>query len=191
MTTLVTIRPNLSLEAEAAASWARMERDRGRPLDVNRSTVSRDAQMKLYLDYVEGRSDVLALHPDDSWHCLPRARAVDTDDHAWIRNRPAYGWRFVVPSEAWHAQYYPHLDQYRGQGFPAGFQGEEMDPQLIKDAVVDALTDWRPFPNGRNLFDQMNFIAGMTAIAANKQLGTGAGATADEIVDELVNRLKN
>lgn len=123
--TLVTLRPGLTLEAEAAASWARMEAAAGRRLDVNRSTVSRADQFKLYWAYVAykngtGPFAVLALHPDQSWHCEPRARAVDTDDDLWIRVRPSFGWRFVVRTEKWHAQYYPHLDQHRGQPAPSG-----------------------------------------------------------------------
>lgn len=122
MTVLVTLRPGLSLEALAAESWARMEAARGRPLDVNRSTVSRASQFTYYYAYQRylngGPWAPLALHPDNSWHCEPRARAVDTDDDAWIRGRPEYGWRFVVKSEKWHAQYYPEHDKFKGQ--PAG-----------------------------------------------------------------------
>lgn len=140
MTTLTVLRPNLILEQEAAASWARMERERGRELDVNRSTVDRGAQMELYLDYKEGRSNVLALHPDESWHCYPRARAVDTDDDVWIRNHPDHGWRFVVRSERWHAQYYPELDKYRGTGNPANTKEKNMalddnDKAWVREAV--------------------------------------------------------
>lgn len=123
MTALITLRLGLTLEAEAAASWARMEAERGAPLDVNRSTVSRAAQQIVrdaYLAHLRGGPWApLALDPDDSWHCLPRARAVDTDDDAWIRAHPDHGWRFVVKDEKWHAQYYPELDRHRGEGFPA------------------------------------------------------------------------
>lgn len=125
MTTLVTLRPGLTLEAGAAASWARMEAERGRPLDVNRATVSRADQFEkyyAYLAYKAGRGPwaPLALHPDDSWHCYPTARAVDTDDDAWIRAHPDHGWRFVVKDEKWHAQYYPNLDKHRNDPAPAG-----------------------------------------------------------------------
>lgn len=124
MTTLVTLRPGVSFEAEAAASWARMETERGRPLDVNRSTVSRAEQQKKYDDYraylAGGPWAPLALPPDKSWHCEPIARASDTDDDEWIRAHPDHGWRFVVKDEKWHAQYYPHLDRHRGEGMPAG-----------------------------------------------------------------------
>ena len=121
MTDLVTLRPGLKLRADAAGSWARMEADRGAPLDVNRSLASRKTQMEFYLAYQRylhhgGPWAPLALHPDDSWHV--DGLAVDTDDDEWIREHPEYGWRFVVDSERWHAQYYPWLDLTRSR--PAG-----------------------------------------------------------------------
>lgn len=116
MADMVTIRAGLSLDRPAAESWVRMERAKGSQLDVNRSTVSRVEQFKFYNAYRAylngGPWAPLALHPDESWHCEPRARAVDTDDDKWIRDHPEHGWRFVVRSEKWHAQYYPHWDYY-------------------------------------------------------------------------------
>lgn len=118
---MITLRPGLTLEAGAAASWARMEKRRGRPLDVNRSLASRAVQQKLYEDYLRylagGPWAPLALPPDKSWHVL--GLAVDTDDDEWIRAHPDHGWRFVVASEKWHAQYYPNLDRHRSEGMPA------------------------------------------------------------------------
>lgn len=126
-TNLVTVRPGLTLQAPAALSWTRMESARGKPLDVNRSYASYEVQLKLYnqyrayITYVNGGPFApwapLALHPDHSWHC--RGLAVDTDDDGWIRMNPQFGWRFVVPSEKWHAQYYPEHDKSYG-GLPAG-----------------------------------------------------------------------
>lgn len=117
MTELVTLRPGLTLEKLAAESWSRMEQAKGSQLDVNRSTVPRDVQMSMYKAwnaYANGAGPKpnhgRAIHPDYSWHCVPIARAVDTDDGVWIRNHPQYGWRFVVKDEKWHAQYYPELD---------------------------------------------------------------------------------
>lgn len=133
------IRPGLALEEQAAMSWARMEAARGRPLDVNRSTVDRDSQMKLYIAYTSGASSVLALHPDESWHCIPRARAVDTDDDAWIRQHPEHGWRFVVPSERWHAQYYPNLDRHRNEGWPDMALNADTDYEAFKAMLYRAL----------------------------------------------------
>ena len=118
MTTLVTLRPGVTFAPAAAASWARMEADRGRPLDVNRSYASWDEQMEKYEAYQAYRAGrgpwaPLALHPSQSWHCI--GRAADTDDDEWIRAHPQYGWRFVVLSEKWHAQHYPELDLTRNR----------------------------------------------------------------------------
>lgn len=146
---VTTLRPGLTLENEAAASWARMEHKKGSRLDVNRSTVPRAIQLSMFNawnDWVAGRGPKpphgRAIHPDYSWHCEPRARAVDTDDDAWIRNHPEYGWRFVVNDEKWHAQYYPELDKFRGTGFPAGNETEDEDemPITILERKNSALT---------------------------------------------------
>jgi len=134
-----------------------MERDRGRQLDVNRSTESRDEQFTKYyawIAFVNGTgprpNHGRAIHPDESWHCLPRARAVDTDDDEWIRQHPEYGWRFVVKDERWHAQYYPEHDKFKGEpihGTPATegendmalFILERKNAQLAK-SVYDPVT---------------------------------------------------
>lgn len=135
---LVTLRPGVAFERDAAASWARMEAERGRPLDVNRSTVSRAEQQEkrdAYLAYLDRRGPWAprALDPDDSWHCEPKARAADTDDDEWIRAHPDHGWRFVVEDEKWHAQYYPQLDKHRGEGIPAARpQEDDMSPEERK-----------------------------------------------------------
>jgi len=131
---MLTLRPGVTLEDLAAASWARMEHDRGAHLDVNRSTVTRATQYKVYNayhDYLNGRGPwaPLALHPDHSWHCEPKARAVDTDDDKWIRANPQYGWRFVVATEKWHAQYYPHLDLEAWRGWPSASTETEPEPE--------------------------------------------------------------
>lgn len=115
-----TLRPGVTFESAAAASWARMEKERGRPLDVNRSLASWDVQLRLWEDYQRylagGPWAPLALHPKYSWHCL--GLAGDTDDDEWVRAHPDHGWRFVVLSEKWHAQYYPALDLHRSEGMP-------------------------------------------------------------------------
>lgn len=116
---LTSLRDGLTLEAEAAASWARMEAHIGR-LDVNRSYADWDTQMGLYNAYQRhlagGPWAPLALHPKYSMHC--QGLAVDTDDDARVRANPRFGWVFNVPSEKWHAEYRPNLDQLRGTGFP-------------------------------------------------------------------------
>ena len=147
MTALVQLRPGVLFEEQAAASWARMEVERGQHLDTNRTTVSREAQQierDKYLAYMNGTGPwaPLALDPDDSWHCEPIARASDTDDDEWIRAHPDHGWRFVVKSERWHAQYYPHLDLHRHEGFPAGFNPTPFEEDdMFSDADRALLQD--------------------------------------------------
>ena len=188
---LVTVRPGLTLEAEAAASWARMEHEHGGPLDVNRSTVSDAEQQQkydeyqAYLAYQRGGPWApwapLALPPDKSWHSQRIARATDTDDHEWVRAHPDHGWRFVVKGEVWHAQYYPELDHYRGQGFPAG-----MEDDVSAADVTEALYGTRVTEEdgaARNLFDQNARLRGevraqfATLRAAIAEL-SGGGITA-------------
>lgn len=134
---LVTVRPGLTLTPDAAASWVRMETELGRTLDVNRSYADWDAQMDFYEAYQRylngGPWAPLALHPSESWHC--RGLAVDTDDDRVIREMPAYGWRFVVRIEEWHAQYYAYLDQYRGQR-PAGLPPRPLPTQKDEESML-------------------------------------------------------
>lgn len=151
MTTLVTVRAGLTLTPGAAASWVRMETELGRQLDVNRSYASWDVQYRYWVDWTTfsanprawraanpGKPDPpLALHPSQSWHCL--GLAVDTDDDRVVRAMPAYGWRFVVLSERWHAQYYAHLDRYRGQR-PAGGTSKPLPTPTQKDDSMELIT---------------------------------------------------
>jgi len=135
-----------------------MEHARGGELDVNRTTVDRDVQLKMWNDwrlFVSGLAPRpnhgRAIHPDESWHCLPRARAVDTDDDEWIRNHPEFGWRFVVRDEKWHAQYYPELDEYKGTGMPVQNGSEEMIIQIKGRAGVRSGGLYL-FANGKRVF---------------------------------------
>lgn len=135
MLDLVTVRPGLTLLPEAAKSWVRMEQQLGRELDVNRSYADYDTQMALFLAYrayLSGRGPEapLALHPDDSWHC--RGLAVDTDDDQAVRAMPDHGWKFIVDSEVWHAQYYPGADQHFGRRRIAAPAIQEVDVSALR-----------------------------------------------------------
>lgn len=72
----------------------------------------------------------------------------------------------------------------------ATLAGSKDDDDMTPEQLIAALTHHRPFPNGRNIFDQLIFVAGMTAIAANKGLIEG-DASAEQIADELAKRLAN
>lgn len=116
---------------QMAQSVWRLDAKLGRPLDVNRAYADYASQMRYYLDWTAfkanptawrranpGRSDPpLALHPDQSWHC--KGMAIDTDDRLGQSFLDA-GFRFVVPSEPWHGQYYANLDKFFGQPSSGG-----------------------------------------------------------------------
>lgn len=105
------------LKSAPAQSIRRLDVALGRPVDINSAYRDWNEQMRLHLAYLAGRGP-LALHPDTSWHC--KGMAVDSDDNP-SRNaalRPLWeenGWRFEVPSEDWHGQYYTSLDKNYGK----------------------------------------------------------------------------
>lgn len=102
----------------------------GRPVDVNSAYRDYEEQMIAYLNYQrEPGKYPLALHPDNSWHCL--GMAIDTDDRLDIFAE--HGWRFIVRSEPWHGQYYAYLDQFYGQ--PAG-GGSRPFPEQEEEEVA-------------------------------------------------------
>lgn len=127
---LVTLRPGLVLNQLAAQSWARMERDHGRQIDVNSSYRNWDLQARWHqesLDYNAGRikypGHAYAVDPRYSEHCL--ANAVDTDDwnkpgflafaatHGWIQTDKSRG-------EEHHLAYRADRDKHRDETAPAG-----------------------------------------------------------------------
>lgn len=169
MTVLVTIRPGLVLEAQAAESWARMERQHGGALDVNRATVSRAEQQQKYDAYLAYRNGgpwaPLALPPDKSWHCPPRARAVDTDDDAWVRAHPEHGWRFVVKAEKWHAQYYPEHDTHPAE--PAGGDSRPLPEETEDDMATALLTVGVAQPGGPNQYWSLNMATNQAFLIHN------------------------
>jgi hypothetical protein len=122
---LVTIRPGVTFQADAASSFQRVEKRAGRRVDVNSTYRDWDEQMKLYLAYQrDPKNNPLALHPDLSMHC--RGLALDTDDHTLMRSMGDYGWRGTVTSEPWHFDYFRSLDKYYGQ--PAGGDSKPLAP---------------------------------------------------------------
>lgn len=116
-TNLVTVRPGVTLEAAAAASFHRVEKRARRRIDVNSSYRDWDEQMRLYLAYQRhlagGPWAPLALHPDRSMHC--KGLAIDSDDHTLMRAAGDYGWRSTVETEPWHFDYFRNLDKHFGE----------------------------------------------------------------------------
>lgn len=136
---LTTIRPGVAFAPAAAASWQRLEAAVGRRVGINRTSDTVPEQMKYYNAYLAYQRYLnggpwapvapLALHPDYSEHVYKSDSnggiAVDTDErleafaeHGWIRN---------VPSEPWHYEYRPNLDQHRNSsaGTPSTTKGNE------------------------------------------------------------------
>lgn len=124
--TLIQLRENVAFRPEAAASFLRVEKEAGRPVDVNRTTDSREGQMELYDAYQAylngGAWAALALHPDRTLHVYREddpssATAWDTDERGnWLDR---HGWIADVPGEPWHREYRAHLDQHRNDTAPA------------------------------------------------------------------------
>jgi hypothetical protein len=117
------------LARPAAESIFRLDKAVGRPVDINSAYRDWNEQWKAYRAWDKYRTYAnggpwapwapLALHPDASWHC--KGMAIDTDDRWLIFGE--HGWRFVVPSEPWHAQYYYGYDKHSHEGLPAGGGG--------------------------------------------------------------------
>lgn len=139
MSTLTTLRTNLTLQAEAAASWARAEARIGRLLDVNRSLASWDIQMRLYLAWLAflngtGPKVARALHPSKSMHVL--GLAVDSDDGynaTIVAILAEHGWIRTAADEPWHFDYIASRDRFRGTGYPAGWMGRPFEPIKPKE----------------------------------------------------------
>lgn len=181
---LVTLRPGLTLAPEAAASWARMEAARGSRLDVNssfRDPVEQQKARDAYLAWIAYQNGgpvapwaPLALDPSKSWHCL--GLAVDTDDDAWLRANPDHGWRFVVSTEKWHAQYYASLDKYRSQGFPAGsiISPADTDPVPVTAPILEEPMS-KPIAYVKGDTDPAVYAVYLDAGANNPQAPTQGG----------------
>lgn len=163
-TNLVTLRPGLTLQAPAAASWARMEAERKDRLDVNSSYRDPAEQQKAYDAYRAylngGPWAPLALRPELSWHC--KGLAVDTDDDQWVRDHPDHGWRFVVPTEKWHTQYYPELDKHAGE--PAG-GGAVPLPEPTEDEEDGMPYKYAQYVAGKN--DKGQYIRALVSLDAH------------------------
>jgi hypothetical protein len=138
MTNLVTIRPGVTLDQPAAASFLRVEAVAGH-VDVNSSYRDWDLQYKLWEAWRNG-SGVLALHPDRSMHC--KGLAIDTDDVSLMRSMGDYGWRGTVPDEDWHFDYFPQLDKFYGQ--VAVEDSRPFDPSKEDDDMAVLITVSHP-----------------------------------------------
>lgn len=198
--TLVTVRPGVTLEQSAAASFVRVESVAGR-IDVNSSYRDWDEQYQLWLAYKNG-SGVLALHPDKSMHC--KGLAIDTSSVSVMRAVEAYGWRSTVPTEDWHFDYFPNLDQHYGETpSPATTKGRKVTIVFRKasNGQILAVPEGGPYKeitseSERNRFadsvDQVNaFIARNGGTQLNPvptwaQLASGELDLRDDDADRLI-----
>lgn len=168
--TLVTVRPGVAFQADAAASFVRMEAQRGRRLDVNRTTVTWDEQMEPYRKYLAykngtGPAAPLALHPSKTKHVYRpgdplSATAWDTDERgAWLDEN---GWMADVAGEPWHREYRRARDKHFGQ--VAGNGSDAFDPEQPNPEEDDAMRIFRE-TNGSFFLAKPGGIVGIRGTA--------------------------
>lgn len=147
------------LDASAAASVHRIDRQLGRLADVNeagRSPEQADKNYAAWIAYLAGGPKApYALPASKSVHC--QGGAVDSDDwhnaHAaaiWREN----GWRQTArypndpkKDEPWHGEYFPALDQHRNT--PAS-SGASTAPQTQQEEDDDMIFICETPINGHN-----------------------------------------
>lgn len=142
---LETVRPGVTLEPGAAASFRRLEARLGRRADVNRTYADYATQLRMYNAwnaYKAGRAPhpghSRALHPDQSVHC--QGRAWDTDDWrtpGFIALAAEYGWIRTAandPTEQHHFEYQWARDQHRNEPTPAATPSSK--PILQEDEMI-------------------------------------------------------
>jgi hypothetical protein len=106
------------LSDAAAASIHRIDRQIGRPLDINEAGRTWEQQNQHWLTY-KRYGKPIALHPDTpSIHQL--GNAIDTDDRL-IAIMNDHGWRQTVFRngqlvEPWHFEYFINEDNHRNEG---------------------------------------------------------------------------
>lgn len=111
---LVKIREKVELRNDAAASFMRLERDKGQQ-QVNRTSSDYDVQLDLHEQYVRGEYPYLALHPDESEHVFKSKTgkggiAWDTEERGAYLDE--YGWLIVNNEEPWHREYRATADKH-------------------------------------------------------------------------------
>mgnify|MGYP007112210180 CR=1 FL=1 len=119
----------------AAASIRRIDRDLGRPADINeagRSPEKADDNYRKWLAYKNGTGPwaPYALPASRSVHCW--GNAADSDD--WYNAAAAavwrdHGWRQTARynddrDEPWHGEHFPNLDNHRNEPAPAGMEDD-------------------------------------------------------------------
>jgi hypothetical protein len=137
---IVTIRPGVAFEPAAAASWRRMEKAAGRPIDVNSSYRDWNQQYILWWNYTHHiPGSPFALHPDKSMHC--KGLAVDSDDQALLRALVRHGWRQTALGidEPWHFDYFRSLDERAHEpagGLPKPLPIPTPEPEEEEDDIM-------------------------------------------------------
>lgn len=129
-----------TLAPDAAASWARITKRRGRAIQCSSSYRDWNTQMKMYLAwqaYVNGTGPKpphgRAIPPWESMHC--QGLAVDSNDQAYLKTCSDYGWSQEVglaANEPWHFEYSRARDKFYGTP-----TGGSMSDESIAKAVWD------------------------------------------------------
>lgn len=158
------------LTAEAAASVHRIDRQLGRPADINeagRSAAKADANYRRWLAYLAGGPKApYALPASESVHCV--GEAADSDD--WYDAQAAAVWRdngwrqtALYPNnpkkhEPWHGEYFINLDRRRNDPAaltetPEQEEEEEEEEMALKGATYKDST-------GKDIYLLFNEVSG-------------------------------
>lgn len=122
------------LDAPAAASLARMDAARGRPLRTNSTGRTRREQQEAYEKYLNGGS--FAAKPGSSPHEYGNAVDFHITEWAWLlEHGQAYGWYLTIKSEPWHRVYYASRDT-RPSNQPTGIEEDEMTREQADEALA-------------------------------------------------------
>lgn len=157
MTTFVKVDDEHQLEAGAAGSFKRMQRD-GMPADRLESAKRlRATQQRLYDLYKAGKGN-FALPPDKSNH----VKGIAIDSHGaqqrWIdRNGARYGW-IQDANEPWHFDYVPAKDQVLAAQKRAAAAAKKAAARgKVKkiQKVLGVTTDGDPGPKTKAAWDKL------------------------------------
>lgn len=146
------------LATAAAASVARIDRQFGRPADINdagRSPEQADENYRRWIAYQNGGPWApYALPSWESVHC--KGEAADSDD--WYNAQAAAGWRdngwrqtaryADDRDEPWHGEYFPNLDNHRNDPAPAGKPEPDDVPEDEEDDMFKPTVHARKAKDG-------------------------------------------
>lgn len=189
MTDLVTIRKGVTFAANAAASFRRAEKARGRRISTTFTYRSPELQQQMLNEWnawLAGRGPkpnfYRPIAPKYSWHC--KGTAFDSfeadNDPGFVAFMEEYGWLRVVADERWHYQYYPAKDKHRNEPaggdekpFPTPPEEDEMKPKMIHYKPPTGLIRRAVYVPGTRYWARWDSDDATFANKLGKQLDTG------------------